>query len=138
MKACISCGEMKSIDEYYIHTQMADGRLNKCKECVKSYARKNRELRINYYRAYDRDRGNRQDRSYLKEYRKNNSVKYAAHIAVNNAIRVGKLKKMPCEECLSERVHAHHDDYSNPLDIRWLCPAHHRQWHVENGEAKHA
>jgi len=36
----------------------------------------------------------------------------------------------------SEYIHAHHDDYDKPLDVRWLCAAHHKQWHDENGEAK--
>jgi hypothetical protein len=39
MKRCISCGDVKPISEYYVHPQMADGHLNKCKPCVRAYAR---------------------------------------------------------------------------------------------------
>jgi hypothetical protein len=29
-------------------------------------------------------------------------------------------------------LHAHHDDYSRPLDVVWLCPSCHRQHHVKS------
>lgn len=41
-------------------------------------------------------------------------------------------KKKPCERCNSTlNVHAHHDDYSRPLDVIWLCPIHHKERHKE-------
>lgn len=139
MKKCFKCGENKPLTEYYKHAQMLDGHLNKCKECTKKDARENRESRIDYYRAYDRDRGNRQDYQYNAEYRKNNRLKYKAHGTVNNAVRDGRLEKQPCEICgATERLHGHHDDYAKPMEVRWLCAAHHRQWHIKNGEAKNA
>lgn len=53
---------------------------------------------------------------------------------VQTAIRKGLLIRQPCERCGStERIHAHHDDYSKPLDVMWLCPLHHRQRHKELG-----
>jgi hypothetical protein len=43
---------------------------------------------------------------------------------------------LPCEVCrTTEKIHAHHDDYAKPLNVRWLCSAHHSQWHAKNGEA---
>lgn len=55
--------------------------------------------------------------------------KRAARVAVGNALRSGRLVKQACEVCGSGRTHAHHDDYSQPLNVRWLCPTHHAEIH---------
>ena len=38
-KNCIICGVLKSLDEYYTHSKMADGHINKCKDCTKEQAK---------------------------------------------------------------------------------------------------
>ncbi|MGB2063533.1 MAG: hypothetical protein ACPHUL_00160 [Marinomonas gallaica] len=139
MKKCFKCGEVKHLTSFYKHPQMADGRVNKCKDCNKLDVRENRKAKVEYYREYDIKRGNRQGYEYTKEFREKYPNKYRAHTAVNNAIRAKKLFRMPCEVCGSDGLtHAHHDDYAKPLNVRWLCPAHHKQWHDENGEGLNA
>lgn len=50
---------------------------------------------------------------------------------MRNALLRGDLVKGVCEVCSATRVDAHHDDYSRPLDVRWLCRAHHMEVHNE-------
>ena len=134
MKTCFKCGIEKPISDFYKHKQMADGHLNKCKVCAKSDVTCNRKTNIDYFREYDRGRGNRQDKEYVRNYRERYPKKYKAHCLVNNYLRDGRIGKSDCEVCRGTESVAHHDDYSKPLEVRWLCHAHHSQWHSENGE----
>lgn len=156
MKKCFKCKKDKPKSEFYKHSQMKDGTINKCKDCTKKDVSENRADRADYYRAYEKNRAQlphrvesrnlyakteayrMSQRRSSKKYRERNVVKRKAHIAVGNAIRDGLLAKMPCEVCGLEKVHAHHDDYSKPLEVRWLCPAHHFEWHQVNGEGANA
>jgi hypothetical protein len=60
-----------------------------------------------------------------------NAKKTRASWAVRYLVRIGLLKRQSCEVCGAPRAHGHHDDYSKPLDVKWLCPAHHAQRHME-------
>jgi hypothetical protein len=63
-------------------------------------------------------------------WRKQHPDAYRAQTAVGNALRDKKLVKMPCEICgTTKDVHAHHKDYSKPLDVTWLCALHHHRLH---------
>lgn len=137
MKKCFKCENVKPLSEFYKHAQMADGHLNKCKECTKKDSTEHRNENLEKIRAYDRKRGCRQSADYCKEYRAKYPNKYKAHTAINNAIRDGRMKRLNCEICGLEG-HAHHDNYAYPLTVRWLCPAHHHQWHAKHGEALNA
>ena len=52
-----------------------------------------------------------------------------AHHAVQEAIKRGRIERLPCEVCKNKRSDAHHDDYNNPLDVKWLCRLHHMAVH---------
>ncbi len=134
MKVCSRCRTPKPLADFYAQAGMADGHQNRCKECVCAGVRRNRLAKIDYYRRYDLVRANEPHRraaSVKTTLRRNAEVpgRAAAHSAVARAIRCGTLKRQPCETCGALKVHAHHDDYAKPLEVKWFCPPHHRQAH---------
>src|SRR6185312_3724336 len=70
-------------------------------------------------------------RNISKSWREKHPLAYQAQTAVGNAIRDGKLRKGPCSICgTTDGVHAHHRDYTRPLDVTWLCPKCHHRLHA--------
>jgi hypothetical protein len=63
MKKCFKCGELKELTEFYKHSQMGDGHLNKCKPCAKT------DVKENYVK-------NSEDESYIEKERKRGRYKY--------------------------------------------------------------
>lgn len=60
-----------------------------------------------------------------------NPEKVRAHWKVKDALKRGILERRPCERCGSKTSQAHHEDYSKPLDVMWLCRGCHSQRHYE-------
>lgn len=112
---------------------MKDGHLNKCKKCSKKDSLTHRHKNIEYYRQYDRDRfkDDLNRRAKHNQLTKNQRIKYPekykARTAVSNAIRDGRLTKMSCCVCGDVNSTAHHEDYSKPLEVVWVCSKHHKE-----------
>lgn len=68
-------------------------------------------------------------RQYMAVYSKRpeNRQKVLARRMVYVAKRSGRLKQLPCLFCGDTKVQAHHEDYSKPLDVVWLCKLHHQE-----------
>ena len=145
------------MSEYYQHKQMFDGHLNVCKECTKNRVGKHRQDNIDRIKEYDRNRPNkkervekvRQRRDWLKvndrqkyqvqivapkkKWDKNNPEKKRAQTILNNAVRDKRIiKPIYCSICEKKtRLHGHHDDYSKPLDVEWMCAICHKTFHKD-------
>jgi hypothetical protein len=151
MKTCFKCGETIPIGEFYEHPKMADGHLNKCKQCTRNDTLENRRKNKDYYLEYDKNRAMlphrvKQRKEYSKtekgkevqaistrKYKLKNPEKYKAHLRVCAAKASGRLEvKSACEVCGCEsKLQAHHEDYLKPLEVIWLCSKCHSDRHKE-------
>jgi ribosomal protein S27AE len=134
MKKCFKCGEIKDICEYYPHKRMKDGHLNKCKVCTRKDTKEYNVKNIIIVREKNRERS--KDRKSValrikstREWRIKNPLGHKAQIKLNNQVQAGNIIKKPCAKCGSEKVHAHHEDYTKPFEILWLCAACHHAHH---------
>jgi len=132
MKECYRCKKMKTMDDFYTHKAMGDGYLGKCKKCCRFEASNNYSVNRDYFRAYDIRRN--KDPERIKSRRLQSRIYYLknpertlVHRITSNGIRDGKIIRKPCQVCGKKKSQAHHDDYSRPLSITWLCFKHHRE-----------
>lgn len=96
---------------------------NYCKECA---AIRMREWRLNQSKGLIKPK----KVALTPEQKK---LRRDVRAITHSALRRGLLKRAPCEICGTDlNIEAHHDDYTKPLDIRWLCKSHHDEHHKNN------
>lgn len=135
-KVCSTCQEWKDYSEYQKRAASKDGYTASCGGCLslRDKARNSEPHRVKMREVYSKGKGRGKSDAAKQRYIERNPKKRSAHIAISNAIRDGHITKTSCEECGSADVHAHHDDYNEPLKVRFLCPKHHQKWHDQHGE----
>lgn len=137
MKACSVCSQTKPLDGFGVRSASPDGRTAACRDCLKERDRarypKERSTRLRRMRDYAAGPGKDKCNAAKRNWIERNQEKRAAHILLNNALRSGRIERKPCEVCESPDTEAHHDDYTKPLDVRWLCDEHHKQHHHQEG-----
>lgn len=155
MKACKKCSVVKPMEEFYRHNLKSDGRMGTCKDYHRAAVRvlyiekmkdpewRERELgRHREKSARARRAGPSSTTEIVRRskwaWAERNIEKRKAHAMAGNAIRDGRLIRQPCEVCGKTKVDAHHDDYSKPLEVRWLCRRHHADVHLEINRRKRA
>lgn len=151
-KTCNRCRELKQPEQFYINPSSSDGRRSHCIICSKQtyykfYAKNSDRLRakteawrqenLGRVAAYRRDwysRNPKHVRKSIDDWRARNPLKAAAHFAVMYALKGGHIQRSPCAVCGSEKVQAHHHDYTKPLEVEWLCAPHHGLAHRSGSE----
>lgn len=146
------------VELFSIDRRSKDGLQARCKDCNREYYRRNEEsirenkrehhrnnarelnskARVRYavhreeYRARTRKRNADhavERREYARNYKKSNEQRNIAHYTLKNAVRSGALLREPCWVCGSEKTQGHHEDYSQPLKVWWLCQSCHLRLH---------
>lgn len=103
-------------------------------ERQRKYNAENRERRNHTRREWRRKNPGRVAAS-TEAQRKRHPEKARARRAITVAVAQGRLTKPDaCEKCQAPAddpadLHGHHDDYSRPLDVRWLCRGCHAAAH---------
>lgn len=133
MKNCIICGDLKPLTDYYVHKQMGDGHLNKCKTCCKKQAdereKKLREnpdwvekekerARLKYYRLNYREKHKptpENKKKYIDTYKGNYPEKIAAR---NKSINIKP-------ETLGNEMHHWSYNKEHFTDVIELSPSDH-------------
>lgn len=100
-------------------------------EVEREYAEDSKEARKEYLRAY-KEENREKIREAQKRYREKNRDKVNAQAKLNYYIQKGDITRpMECSMCerASDKIEAHHSDYSKPLDVMWLCEKCHKKVH---------
>ena len=112
LKTCSVCGRDLPVSEFhrrrhYVHS----GYRAACKSCTSEASRVARIGRIR-----------------TDEERQKHRIRALTHRAVQR----GELTPLPCRDCGSLEIEAHHVDYVSPdshLNVVWLCRQHHCMEH---------
>ena len=157
MKACFVCKIKKPINQFYKAIKgCRRGLTSYCKPCSirasRKWALKNPDqVRENLARwqKENRDRVRELARRWKvknpatkdemnrlqKNWRRNNLKRAKANQVLQYAVKNGKIEKPNiCEDCDKniprDILHGHHEDYSKPLEVNWLCPPCHGDRHM--------
>jgi len=154
-KKCTKCGETKPVESFHKRSDgKGGGRRSHCAVCInawhKQYQINNRdkirkrqaeygksEIGMAKKKLYRQSEKGRVLRALsCKRHKENNPIKTKARVATHHARRAGRLIRLACEVCGEPKTEAHHDDYSKPLEVRWLCRPHHIEHHNQLREVK--
>lgn len=131
-KTCSSCKRDLPASSFHRQAAKPDRLHCYCRQCsaIKSHLR----WKVTFHHQSEqrkawRAKNKAKVRAYAKEQALKEPHKAKARQACRGKIKSGEIQKLPCRECGSKNSQAHHDDYSKPFDVIFLCPKHHSELH---------
>lgn len=139
-KTCSRCKSILDISEFGKNRNRQDGIADRCLVCKRTLSANHRlkyahtqKYRDRMSAAYQRWRKRHPGRKL--EHVQASQKKYPEHHktrqAFTRAVFEGLIERKPCIVCASLNANGHHEDYSKPFDVIWLCTLHHGRRHVE-------
>ena len=119
---CPMCKEKKEISDFYFIESRKNKRSVYCIWCERKKTNERRKLGLikNVHKNHA---------AHVKKYSKKYPEKAKSKEKLKYAINSGIIKRQQCEICGGTNSHGHHEDYSKPLDVVWLCSKHHSWIH---------
>lgn len=76
MKKCFKCGKEKPLSEFYKHSKMSDGHVNKCIECNKIDVKNNYKKNIQNFEYVEKERERGRIKYSKYKYKRNENLSY--------------------------------------------------------------
>lgn len=133
---CKRCGKMLWEDEMVLckRPEGQESYYTYCRTCHRIRNRLWLEKKRNQNPHYSRDQARKfrdTHPNYNSEWTQNNKAIHPLKTTAYNRANRAELEMQPCEVCGDPNAYKHHDDYSKPLEVKWLCPKHHQRLHAE-------
>ncbi len=129
MRTCVDCHAEKQDSEFGVHSGYASGLDPRCRQCARIRNRLRYEANREKERARARAKNANRDKTKLRY----DPFKRRTYRYVQAALRSGLIvRPESCSSCgWTGKPEAHHEDYSKPLEIIWLCDLCHGLRHRE-------
>ncbi len=138
-KKCTKCGQERESKWFYKQKGTKDGLRTWCKSCFDGatirWVKKNKKRWLEIM-AKTRLKNKERNKLKRKIWEQENPEILKARRFIPHAVRDGRLDRGNCEVCDKSNAEGHHDDYSEPKDVRWLCKKHHAEHHKAEKLAK--
>ena len=145
MKICKKCLIKRNDEDFYKWYKKSgrSGSRTSCKSCDslinKNYRQHHKKVLIEKRRKRTGAQPKKICTDPIKMYKnaqvyrsiKKHPEKMAARILLNSHVKCGKvIKPEACEMCHEKKkIEAHHEDYSKPLEVQWVCKGCHTMIH---------
>lgn len=134
-KQCFKCGQIKPLTEFYKHSQMGDGHLNKCKSCTRNDSKIQLNKNLASKEFHEKEKKRHREKYHklnYKEKHKQSQEEKAKSMCLYKKKYPEKIKARNISQRLAkEGFHAHHWSYhkENALSIIYLTPKDHAKAH---------